>query len=76
VTASVAEIAVRRIDFTALGAGYFKFATALGAGYFKFAAAFVAESGIGGIIGLALGALHVSLSIRGRNLTLYFLMNN
>jgi hypothetical protein len=65
VTASVAEIAVRRIDFTAFGAGYF-----------KFAAAFVAESCIGRIIGLAFGALHVSLSIRGRNLTLYFLMNN
>jgi hypothetical protein len=51
VAAAVAEIAVRRICLVAFGAGYF-----------QFAAAFVAESGVGGIIELTIWALHVGAS--------------
>jgi hypothetical protein len=48
--AAVAKIAARGICFAAAGAGYF-----------KLTAAFVAKTGIDGIIGLALGALHFLL---------------
>jgi hypothetical protein len=56
--AAVAEIAVRRVCFAAVGAGYF-----------KSTAAFVAEAGIGGIIRLAFGTLYLSFTIR-RNIIL------
>jgi hypothetical protein len=64
VSAAVAEIAVGRIGFAALGTGYF-----------EPAAAFVAESGVGRIIELALGALHFSFTIRCR-IFLRCLFNN
>jgi hypothetical protein len=65
VAAAVAKIAARRVCFAAVGAGYF-----------KLTAAFVAETGVSGIIGLAFGALHFSFTIRKENLILCLFMNN
>jgi hypothetical protein len=62
--AAVAEVAVRRVCPAALRTGSL-----------QFTAAFVAETGISGIIGLAYRALHFSFSNRRRTLILIFKNN-